>query len=87
MAGDTHLTDATTVVALIATSIGTLTADLRDGGLKDVALVDMALRGAVLIDMVLTDADRHFGAALKDAAPPEASVVDSMEGLGGTAKN
>ena len=85
MAGDTHLTDATTVVALIATSIGTLTADLRDGGLKDVALVDM--RGAVLIDMVLTDADRHFGAAPKDAAPPEASVVDSMEGLGGTAKN
>src|SRR6266446_6418520 len=76
MAGDTHLTDAT-VVALIATSIGTLTADLRDGGLKDVALVDMALRGAVW----------HFGAALKDAAPPEASVVDSMEGLGGTAKN
>jgi hypothetical protein len=66
---------------------GTLTADLRDGGLKDVALVDMALRGVVLIDMVLTDADRHFGAALKDAAPPEASVVDSMEGLGGTAKN
>jgi hypothetical protein len=65
--------------------IATSTADLRDAGLKDVALVDM--RGAVLIDMVLTDADRHFGAALKDAAPPEASVVDSMEGLGGTAKN
>src|SRR5260370_36430345 len=45
MAGDTHLTDATTVVALIATtvatSIGTLTADLRDGGLNDVAFVGM----------------------------------------------
>jgi hypothetical protein len=64
-----------------------LTADSRDAGLKDVAFADTALRGAVLIDMVLTDTDRRFGAALKDAAPAEGSAVDSMEGLGGTAKN
>jgi hypothetical protein len=60
MAGDVHITDAATVVAL------------RDGGLM----------GVVLIDMVLMDTVRQFGAASKGVAPSEAFAVGSMEDPG-----
>src|SRR6266403_1962953 len=55
-AGDIHITDATTVAA----STATLTADLRDAGSSGVVL-----RGVVLIDAVLIDMVRRFGAASK----------------------
>jgi hypothetical protein len=64
MAGDIHITDGTTVA--------TLTADLRDAG----------LRGVVLIDMV-----RRFGVVSKDAAPAEAFAEGSMEAPTAAAKN
>jgi len=59
MAGGIRITDGPTVA--------TLTADLRDGGLM----------GVVLMDMV-----RQFGTASKGTAPSEAFAVGSMEGPG-----
>src|SRR6202158_2102664 len=64
MAGGIRITDGPTVA--------TLTADLRDGGLRGVVL-----RGVVLMDMV-----GQFGAASKGPAPSEAFAVGSMEGPG-----
>ncbi len=63
-AGDIHITHATTVA--------TLTADLRDADLRD-----MVLRGVVLIDMVLIDMVRRFGAASKGTTGAKASAEGS----------
>jgi hypothetical protein len=67
MAGDVHITEGPTVAAL--------TADLRDAGLRDVALM-----GVVLIDMV-----RRFGAASKGAARLRGSAEGSREDPGAAA--
>jgi hypothetical protein len=74
MAGDIHITDGTTVA--------TLTADLRDAGLRGVVLIDMVLMDMTLIDMV-----RRFGVVSKDAAPAEAFAEGSMEAPTAAAKN
>ena len=73
-AGDIHITHATTVA--------TLTADLRDADLRDMVLIDMVLIDMVLIDMVLIDMVlidmvRRFGAASKGTTGAKASAEGS----------
>src|SRR4029077_5031049 len=63
-AGDVHITDAATMVA-------TLMADLRDAGLRDVVLRDMA---------------GWSGAVSKDAAGANAFAVGSIEGFASVAE-